>query len=57
MAYVLCPTFTTAHTDLETAALWLSDPNNWPLNGEIDVMESVNQATTGNQVTLHTTAG
>ncbi|KAK4545367.1 hypothetical protein LTR36_003547 [Oleoguttula mirabilis] len=36
-------------------ALWLSDPSNWPTNGEIDVMEAVNQATTGNQMTLHTT--
>jgi len=38
-------------------ALWLSDPSNWPLNGEIDVAEAVNNATTGNQVTLHTTKG
>jgi len=36
-------------------ALWLSDPNNWPMNGEIDVVEAVNSATTGNQMTLHTT--
>lgn len=36
-------------------ALWLSDPNNWPDHGEIDVVEAVNQATTGNQMTLHTT--
>ncbi|KAI1332090.1 glycoside hydrolase family 16 protein [Xylariaceae sp. FL0255] len=36
-------------------ALWLSDQANWPNNGEIDVMEAVNQATTGNQMTLHTT--
>ncbi|WPH03485.1 glycoside hydrolase family 16 protein [Acrodontium crateriforme] len=36
-------------------ALWLSDPSNWPTNGEIDVMEGVNQATNGNQMTLHTT--
>ncbi|EMC92043.1 glycoside hydrolase family 16 protein [Baudoinia panamericana UAMH 10762] len=36
-------------------ALWLTDPNNWPSHGEIDVMEAVNQATTGNQMTLHTT--
>ncbi|EFX03507.1 beta-glucanase [Grosmannia clavigera kw1407] len=36
-------------------ALWLSDPNNWPDNGEIDIMEAVNQGTSGNQVTLHTT--
>lgn len=38
-------------------ALWLSDPNNWPNNGEIDMMEAVNQATSGNQMTLHTTDG
>lgn len=38
-------------------ALWLSDPSNWPSNGEIDVMEAVNTATDGNQMTLHTTNG
>ncbi|EHY61114.1 putative glycosidase C21B10.07 [Exophiala dermatitidis] len=36
-------------------ALWLSDPSNWPTNGEIDVMEATNMAPVGNQVTLHTT--
>ncbi|KIW59157.1 hypothetical protein PV05_03630 [Exophiala xenobiotica] len=36
-------------------ALWLSDPSNWPTNGEIDVMEATNLAPEGNQVTLHTT--
>ncbi|KAI1214801.1 glycoside hydrolase family 16 protein [Annulohypoxylon truncatum] len=36
-------------------ALWLVDPNNWPDNGEIDVMEAVNKAADGNQMTLHTT--
>ncbi|CAK7202103.1 hypothetical protein SEUCBS139899_004823 [Sporothrix eucalyptigena] len=38
-------------------ALWLVDPNNniWPSHGEIDIMEAVNQATTGNMMTLHTT--
>lgn len=36
-------------------ALWLVDSNNWPTNGEIDVMEAVNQASDGNQMTLHTT--
>ncbi|CAJ2507885.1 Uu.00g090710.m01.CDS01 [Anthostomella pinea] len=36
-------------------ALWLSDQNNWPTNGEIDIMEAVNNATDGNQMTLHTT--
>lgn len=35
-------------------ALWLSDADNWPSNGEIDVMEAVNLADTGNQMTLHT---
>ncbi|RDW95161.1 hypothetical protein BP5796_00924 [Coleophoma crateriformis] len=38
-------------------ALWLSDPNNWPAHGEIDVMEAVNTASTGNQMTLHTSSG
>ncbi|KAK3297013.1 concanavalin A-like lectin/glucanase domain-containing protein [Chaetomium fimeti] len=38
-------------------ALWLTDPNNWPAHGEIDLMEAVNQATTGNMVALHTTDG
>ncbi|KAI1504117.1 concanavalin A-like lectin/glucanase domain-containing protein [Biscogniauxia marginata] len=38
-------------------ALWLVDVNDWPTNGEIDVMEAVNQATDGNQMTLHTTEG
>lgn len=37
-------------------ALWLTDPSNWPEHGEIDVMEAVNQADTGNQMTLHTSA-
>lgn len=38
-------------------ALWLTDVSNWPQNGEIDVVEAVNAATSGNQVTLHTTKG
>jgi hypothetical protein len=38
-------------------ALWLTDPSNWPTNGEIDVMEAVNNASTGNQMTLHTSDG
>ncbi|KAK3939545.1 putative glycosidase [Diplogelasinospora grovesii] len=38
-------------------ALWLTDPNNWPANGEIDVMEAVNQATSGNLMSLHTDSG
>lgn len=40
----------------DTAPLLLSpSPNNWPTNGEIDIMEAVNQATSGNMVALHTT--
>jgi hypothetical protein len=35
----------------------LTDPDNWPENGEIDVLEANNAATTGNQMTLHTTNG
>jgi hypothetical protein len=38
-------------------ALWLTDPSHWPDNGEIDVMESINQGTSGNLMTLHTTGG
>ncbi|KAI0852360.1 glycoside hydrolase family 16 protein [Daldinia vernicosa] len=38
-------------------ALWLVDPANWPDHGEIDIMEAANQATDGNQMTLHTTDG
>ncbi|UZP42118.1 hypothetical protein NXS19_009934 [Fusarium pseudograminearum] len=38
-------------------ALWLTDPSNWPENGEIDIMEATNKADTGNQMTLHTTKG
>jgi hypothetical protein len=40
-------------------ALWLSDPSNWPTNGEIDVMEQVNvvSADAYNQMTLHTSSG
>ncbi|EAW14886.1 glycoside hydrolase family 16 protein [Aspergillus clavatus NRRL 1] len=38
-------------------ALWLSDTYNWPLNGEIDVVETNNGGTEGNSVTLHTTRG
>ncbi|KAJ5161968.1 hypothetical protein N7492_007360 [Penicillium capsulatum] len=36
-------------------ALWLTDPSNWPDNGEIDVVESNNKGTHGNSMTLHTT--
>lgn len=38
-------------------ALWLTDPMNWPVNGEIDVLETSNRGDTGNMVTLHTTPG
>lgn len=38
-------------------ALWLTDPSNWPVNGEIDVVESNNNGSHGNSVTLHTTDG
>ncbi|KAF7591874.1 hypothetical protein BBP40_000916 [Aspergillus hancockii] len=38
-------------------ALWLTDPTNWPTNGEIDVLETTNNAPQGNAVTLHTTSG
>ncbi|RAH69992.1 glycoside hydrolase family 16 protein [Aspergillus aculeatinus CBS 121060] len=38
-------------------ALWLTDPNNWPEHGEIDVLESNNRGTHGNAMTLHTTSG
>ncbi|KAK2602442.1 hypothetical protein N8I77_008972 [Diaporthe amygdali] len=38
-------------------ALWLTDPNNWPDNGEIDVMEATNLADDGNAMTLHTSSG
>ncbi|KUI65425.1 hypothetical protein VM1G_01250 [Cytospora mali] len=38
-------------------ALWLTDPNNWPAHGEIDIMEAVNNGTSGNQMTLHTASG
>ena len=36
-------------------ALWMSDRWSWPRNGEIDVMEAVNQADDGNSIALHTT--
>ncbi|OJJ02333.1 hypothetical protein ASPVEDRAFT_192977 [Aspergillus versicolor CBS 583.65] len=38
-------------------ALWLTDGYNWPDNGEIDVMETTNNGTDGNAITLHTTSG
>lgn len=34
--------------------LWLTDPDNWPENGEIDVMESNNKGADGNAMILHT---
>ncbi|KAI1864862.1 uncharacterized protein JN550_008682 [Neoarthrinium moseri] len=53
--------FDVKHTPLGCGtwpALWLSDPSNWPDNGEIDVMETVNVVgTTDNQMTLHTDSG
>ncbi|KAJ6257083.1 hypothetical protein Dda_7968 [Drechslerella dactyloides] len=40
-------------------AIWTSDPDPeiWPSNGEIDIVEAVNQGTKGTQMTLHTTDG
>lgn len=38
-------------------ALWLVDGYNWPMNGEIDILEATNEASNGNAVTLHTTEG
>lgn len=53
--------FDVIHTPIGCAtwpALWLSDVDNWPTNGEIDVMEAVNVvADSENQMTLHTTDG
>jgi hypothetical protein len=37
-------------------AFWTTDHDNWPNNGEIDIIEGVNNAET-NQVTLHTSGG
>ncbi|KAL4922922.1 concanavalin A-like lectin/glucanase domain-containing protein [Aspergillus aurantiobrunneus] len=47
----------TPHGCATWPALWLSDGYNWPDNGEIDVLETTNNATDGNAVTLHTTSG
>ncbi|OQE23725.1 hypothetical protein PENSTE_c008G09741 [Penicillium steckii] len=38
-------------------ALWLTDGYNWPNNGEIDILETNNEGSHGNEVTLHTTEG
>lgn len=38
-------------------ALWLTDGYNWPNNGEIDVLETTNGGSHGNEVTLHTIEG
>lgn len=38
-----------------TTADPLRSPSNWPTNGEIDVMEAINNGTRGNMMTLHTT--
>lgn len=38
-------------------AVWLTNQYAWPNDGEIDVIEAVNQANEGNQMTLHTTQG
>ncbi|KAL8383069.1 hypothetical protein RB595_006703 [Gaeumannomyces hyphopodioides] len=38
-------------------ALWMSSPHNWPLDGEIDVMEATNKGDDGNLFSLHTTRG
>jgi hypothetical protein len=53
--------FDVIHTPLGCGtwpALWLSDPANWPANGEIDIMEAVNVVDSAqSQVTLHTSPG
>jgi len=38
-------------------ALWMTDGANWPSNGEIDILETTNEGSNGNAVTLHTTPG
>lgn len=38
-------------------ALWMTDGASWPANGEIDIIESTNEASHGNEISLHTTAG
>ncbi|CAG8981220.1 hypothetical protein HYALB_00012549 [Hymenoscyphus albidus] len=53
--------FDVKHTPLGCAvwpALWLTDDNNWPDNGEIDLYEAINViGDHPNQITLHTTKG
>lgn len=53
--------FDVAHTPIGCGtwpALWLTDPANWPENGEIDVMEAVNVVSSAaNQIALHTSDG
>ncbi|OJJ49023.1 hypothetical protein ASPZODRAFT_91195 [Penicilliopsis zonata CBS 506.65] len=38
-------------------ALWMTDEDNWPVNGEIDVLEASNMGADGNTVSLHTDPG
>jgi hypothetical protein len=38
-------------------ALWMTDGANWPANGEIDILEATNEASHGNEISLHTTRG
>ncbi|CAI7600866.1 unnamed protein product [Penicillium glandicola] len=38
-------------------ALWLTDGYHWPMNGEIDVLETTNGGSHGNEVSIHTTKG
>lgn len=47
----------TPHGCATWPALWLTDGDNWPNNGEIDILESNNEGSHGNEVTLHTTPG
>ncbi|RDL40908.1 uncharacterized protein BP5553_00887 [Venustampulla echinocandica] len=53
--------FDVSHTPIGCGtwpALWLTDPANWPENGEIDVMEAVNVVSSAaNQIALHTSSG
>ena len=53
-------TFDIIHTPFGCAtwpALWLTDGYNWPMNGEIDVLETTNVGSHGNEVSIHTTNG